>query len=80
MARGRKTALTLRLTPRERLTLMAWQRSTTITLGRARRGRMILLLADGMPIAHIADTVGDQPSLCVQVGKTFSPGGGRGTR
>jgi hypothetical protein len=58
MAQGRKTALTLRLTPRERLTLMAWQRSTTITLGRARRGRMILLLADGIPIAHIAQTVG----------------------
>jgi transposase len=58
MAPGRKTALTLRLTPRERLTLMAWQRSTTITLGRARRARLILLLADGMPITHIAQTVG----------------------
>ena len=58
MTRGRKTALTLRLTPRERLTLMAWQRSTTIPLGRARRARMILLLADGMPITHIAATVG----------------------
>ena len=58
MAQGRKTTLTLRLTPRERLTLMAWQRSATITLGHARRGRMILLLADGMPIVHIAQTLG----------------------
>jgi transposase len=29
-----------------------------ISAGRARRGRMILLLADRVPIAHIADTVG----------------------
>ena len=58
MAQGRKTALTLRLTPRERLTLMGWQRSTTMTAGRARRARILLLLADGMPMTHIADTVG----------------------
>lgn len=58
MARGRKTSLAIRLTPEERHTLMAWQRSTTIPAGRARRGRLILLLADGVPISHIADTVG----------------------
>jgi transposase-like protein len=58
MARGRKTTLTLRLTPEERRTLMAWQRSTTMPVGRARRGRIILLLADGMSISDIADTVG----------------------
>jgi transposase-like protein len=58
MARGRKTSLTLDLTPTERQTLLAWQRSTTIPVGRARRGRIILLVADGVPISHIADTVG----------------------
>src|SRR5881397_1400489 len=58
MARGRKTALTIRLAADERHTLMAWQRSTTIPAGRARRGRIILLVADGVPISHIADTVG----------------------
>src|SRR5947209_8157680 len=58
MPRGRKTALIIRLTTEERQTLMAWQRSTTISMGRARRGRMILLLADGVPISHIATTVG----------------------
>ena len=57
MARGRKTSLTIELTPEERQTLLAWQRSTTMTAGRARRGRIILLLADGVPISHIADTV-----------------------
>src|SRR5262249_14123838 len=45
MPRGRKTALTIQLTRRERQTLMAWQRSTTIPAGLARRGRIILLLA-----------------------------------
>ncbi len=58
MARGRTTSLTIRLTPVERRTLLAWQRATTISAGRARRGRIILLLADRVPLSHIADTVG----------------------
>jgi len=58
MARGRKTSLTIRLTPAERRTLLAWQRATTISAGRARRGRIILLMADGMPISDVAVTVG----------------------
>ena len=58
MARGRKTSLTLRLTPAERRTLRAWQRATTIPAGLARRGRILLLLADGMTITDIATTVG----------------------
>src|SRR5262249_33851219 len=58
MARGRKTALTIRLTPAQRQTLLGWQRATTIAAGRARRGRIILLVADGMAIATVAATVG----------------------
>jgi hypothetical protein len=59
MARGRPTALTIQLTPAERRTLLAWQRATaTISAGRARRGRIILLVADGVPITHVAATVG----------------------
>ena len=58
MARGRITSLTIRLTPAERQTLLAWQRATTISAGRARRGRIILLLADGVPITDVAATVG----------------------
>jgi biotin operon repressor len=58
MPRGRPTALTIRLTPAERQTLLAWQRATTIPAGRARRGRMILLAADRVPIAQIAAMVG----------------------
>ena len=58
MARGRTTSLTIRLTPAQRQTLQAWQRATTISAGRARRGRIILLLADGVTISDIATTVG----------------------
>jgi len=58
MARGRKTSLTIRLTPEERRTLQAWQRATTISAGRARRGRIILLVAAGVPITDVAATVG----------------------
>jgi len=58
MPRGRKTVLTIHLTADERQTLMAWQRSTTMPAGRTRRGRIILLLADRMPISQIATTVG----------------------
>ena len=56
--RGRHTSLVIHLTAEERQTLTAWQRSTTIRAGHARRGRIILLLADGVPLSHIADTVG----------------------
>ena len=58
MARGRHTALTIRLTAKERQTLLVWQRSPSIPAGQARRGRIILLMADRVPISHIADMVG----------------------
>ena len=58
MPRGRKTSFTIRLTPEERRTLLAWQRLTSIPAGLARRGRIILLLADGVTITDIAATVG----------------------
>jgi len=48
----------IRLTPAERRTLLAWQRATTISAGRARRGRILLLMADGMSISDVAVTVG----------------------
>jgi hypothetical protein len=71
MARGRKTALIIRLAADERHTLMAWQRSTTIPAGRARRGRIILLVADGVPISHIADTVGISRRFVYKWAKRF---------
>ena len=58
MAQRRKTSLIIRLTPEERQTLLAWQRAPTIRAGLVRRARIILLLADGVPITEIAATVG----------------------
>jgi Helix-turn-helix domain len=58
MPSGRKTSLTIRLTPAQRQTLLAWQRATVIPAGLARRGRIILLLADGVTITDIAAAVG----------------------
>ena len=58
MARGRRTSLTIRLTPAERRTLLMWQRATTVPAGLARRARLLLLLADGMTITAVAATVG----------------------
>ena len=55
---GRKTSLTICLTPVERLTLLTWQRVTITPAGLARRGRMLLLLADGMTITAAAALVG----------------------
>jgi len=55
---GRKTALTIHLTPPERQTLLVWQQATTVSAGVARRARILLLLAEGMTITDIAATVG----------------------
>src|SRR5437870_11475716 len=58
MARGRTTSFTIRLTPADRLTLLTWQRATTVPAGLARRARLLVLLADGMTITAAAATVG----------------------
>ena len=58
MPRGRKTSLTIRLTPTQRQTLRAWQRALNIPAGLARRARIVLLLADGATITDVAATVG----------------------
>ena len=87
MPRRRHTSLTIQLTAEERQTLMAWQRSTTMRAGRARRGRIILQLADGIPITHIAKTVGISRRFVYKWAKRFLQDGlegladkpGRGT-
>ena len=78
MARGRKTSLTIHLTPAERQTLLAWQRSTTIPAGQARRGRMLLLLADRVPISHIAAMVGISRRFVYKWVKRFLQAGSGG--
>jgi hypothetical protein len=78
MARGRKTSLSVPLTPAERRTLLAWQRATTISAGRARRGRIILLMADGMPISDVAATVGISRRFVYKWVQRFVAEGGGG--
>jgi hypothetical protein len=58
MPRGRKTAFTIRLTADERQTLLAWQHSTTIRAGDAKRGRILLLLAEGLSVVQVATMAG----------------------
>ena len=58
MASGRTTALTIHLTPADRQTLLVWQWSETMPARWARRGRIILLLADRVSISDTARTVG----------------------
>ena len=60
MARGRKSSLHIVLSPEERETLERWQRSTTIAAGLARRGKLILLLADRHSQSQAAHLVGVQ--------------------
>ncbi len=78
MARGRKTSLTIRLTPAQRRTLLAWQRATTISAGRARRGRILLLLAEKVPISDIATTVGISRRFIYQWAQRFLENGVEG--
>ena len=49
MARGRKSSLRIVLSPEEHQTLERWQRSTTITAGRARRGKSSCYWPRGTP-------------------------------
>jgi hypothetical protein len=63
MARGRTSPSVIDLSPDARQTLHRWQRSTTLAAGLARRGRMILRLADRHSPAHVAQAVGIQPGV-----------------
>lgn len=58
MPRGRKTNLSIDLTPAEREVLESWPDSPGVRASLARRVQIILMLADGESISHIARTVG----------------------
>ena len=75
MAHGRKSALTMHVTPAQRHTLLAWQRATTVSAGLARRGRLILLVADGVPLAPIAAIVGIRRRFVYTWVRRFVPEG-----
>jgi hypothetical protein len=54
---GRRTALTVTLTPTDRATLEGWLRSSRCPYGLHKRARAVLLVAAGMPITEIARRV-----------------------
>jgi hypothetical protein len=56
--RGRKTSFTVELSPSQRADLERWQRSTTTSVGLARRARVLLLLADGQSLKNAASIAG----------------------
>jgi len=58
MPRGRKTSLTIHLTADECETLTRWQRSAKLPARHARRGRILLLMAEGMTVTEVAQRVG----------------------
>ena len=60
MPSGRRTALRIQLPDDWRRQLETWQRCHRRPVGLVRRGRIILLLADGMPVTHVAAMVGIQ--------------------
>lgn len=59
MSRGRHTSLHVTLSADESHTITAWQRRTiTLPSGLARRGRILLLLTQGLTITEVAHRVG----------------------
>lgn len=60
MPGGRRTGLRIFLPQAWRRQLQTWQHTHSTPVGLARRGRVILLLADGVPVSHVARMVGLQ--------------------
>jgi len=56
--RGRRPALTIELSDAERGTLEGWLRATSTPLGKARRARAVLLLADSATYVRAAELTG----------------------
>ncbi len=57
MVQGRKTSLSIALSPDQQVELESWQRSTTVSAGLARRARIILMLSQGVSCSAISRTV-----------------------
>jgi hypothetical protein len=56
--RDKPTTVLIVITPEEHATLTSWQRTTTMPAGLQRRGQIILLLGQGVPMTQIAVRVG----------------------
>lgn len=58
MPQGRKTNVLIYLSPEERRVFESWQRSSIISHGLAKRGKIILMLSEGASISEISRTIG----------------------
>src|ERR1700756_119669 len=56
--RGRKRSFVVELSATQRADLERWQRSTTVSVGLARRARVLLLLADARSLKDSANVAG----------------------
>jgi hypothetical protein len=56
--RGRKMSFRVELSGEEREALERWQRTPTMAAGLVRRGRAMLLLADGRPLKDVTERCG----------------------
>lgn len=56
--RGRKRSFVVEFSPEQQADLERWQRSTTVSVGLARRARVLLLLAEGRSLKDAARTAG----------------------
>ena len=68
---GRKSPSVIQLPPEERETLQHWQRATMMAAGLVRRGRIILLLAEGRSQSHVAQVVGVRRAVVRQWARRF---------
>ena len=70
---GPRTRFTvdLVLTDAERTELERRQRATTVAHGLVERGRIVLLLADGLPVSEVARRVGVQRRIVRKWGERF---------
>ena len=73
--RGRISHVVVELDGPTRGTLEGWLRSPTTPVGRARRARAMLLLADGARFAHVAETVGLAERHVRKWARRFQQGG-----
>ena len=78
MARGPKTSLSITLSSDDRRTLESQQRSTSVRAGLAKRGRIILCIADGLSVAETVRRVGIARRLVYKWVKRFRADGAEG--
>jgi hypothetical protein len=63
----RQTALVIVLTPEQRRTIRSWQSSPYVPYGEAKRGRLLLLLSEGLTVTEAARRKEAQKSIAYRL-------------